>query len=139
MESRKRNIKSCRKITNHNHPRGDYRNRVLEHILIVESVLGKYLPHGAVVHHVNEDRTDNRKENLVLCQDENYHRLLHQRTRAFNACGHADWLLCSRCRTYDSKPNFNIYYYPELNRTRHYHKKTCQPQRRSSGGPDVSG
>jgi DNA-directed RNA polymerase sigma subunit (sigma70/sigma32) len=31
------------------------------------------------VHHVNGDRSDNRPANLVICEDQSYHQLLHQR------------------------------------------------------------
>lgn len=51
------------------HPRADSSGNVLEHILIAEKALGKHLPDKAEVHHVNEIKTDNRNENLVICQD----------------------------------------------------------------------
>jgi hypothetical protein len=74
---------------------------VLEHIAVVERALGRPLPKGAVIHHVNGDRTDNRPQNLVVCPDQAYHLLLHKRQRAFDACGHADWRKCTYCGEYD--------------------------------------
>ena len=49
------------------HPRG--RNnfgRVFEHVIVMESVLGRYLLPGETVHHRNGLRADNRPENLEL-------------------------------------------------------------------------
>lgn len=70
------------------------------HILVAERALGRRLPEHAQVHHVNEDPSDNRPANLVICQDLAYHKLLHQRARALRASGHADWLRCWACKVY---------------------------------------
>jgi hypothetical protein len=71
---------------------------VLEHRQIAERVLGRPLPDGVVVHHVDENKAHNENGNLVICPDETYHRLLHRRMRARDACGHADWLKCNICK-----------------------------------------
>lgn len=62
----------------------------LEHRVVAEEVLGKSLPPKAVIHHVNEIKTDNRKSNLVICQNEAYHKLLHTRQRVVDLGGHPD-------------------------------------------------
>jgi hypothetical protein len=57
--------------------------RVYEHIAVAEKALGKPLPNGAVVHHMNEDPLDNFTPfNLVICPNQAYHLLLHRRTEA---------------------------------------------------------
>lgn len=61
--------------------------RVDEHRLIAERALGRPLPPGAIVHHVDEDPSNNRNDNLVICQDRDYHTLLHVRLRILQAGG----------------------------------------------------
>ena|SRR3990167_4114990 len=72
------------------HPRAMGNGRVYEHIEKAEKALGRYLPEGAVVHHVNEIKSDNRNENLVICEDSAYHLLLHARKRAYETTGNAE-------------------------------------------------
>lgn len=68
-------------VSRPDHPGAYPGGRIYEHILVASDVLGKLLPPGAVVHHINEDRSDNRHSNLVICQDDAYHKLLHKRMR----------------------------------------------------------
>lgn len=53
----------------------------LEHLHLAELALGKPLPAGAEVHHLNGKPWDNRPENLVICPNKEYHTLLHKRMR----------------------------------------------------------
>lgn len=87
------------------HPIADRFGYVLQHVLVASAALGKRLPEGAQVHHVNGNKTDNRSENLVICQDRAYHSLLHQRQAALRQTGHADWRRCAYCWTYDDPAN----------------------------------
>lgn len=60
--------------------------QVLEHVYLAEKALGKKLPRGAVVHHMNEQPSDNYTPfNLVVCPNQMYHMLLHKRMREYNA------------------------------------------------------
>jgi hypothetical protein len=81
---------------------------VAEHILIAEKALGKKLPPGVEIHHVNELKKDNRPENFVICPDHAYHALLHRRQKAFDASGHYDWVKCCHCKTHDDPKNLTV-------------------------------
>jgi len=89
-------------ILNKSHPRANNKGYVPEHILICEKVLGKPLPIDALPHHVDGKRDNNQNTNLVICQDLDYHNLLHRRERALKECGHASWRKCCYCHKYDS-------------------------------------
>jgi hypothetical protein len=62
------------------HPRA-YGGRVREHVLVMESVLGRHLTKFEVVHHKNYIEDDNRKENLYLCRNRSHHDQVHSNTR----------------------------------------------------------
>jgi hypothetical protein len=68
------------------HPRNS-NGYVREHVLVAETALGKFLPAGAQVHHVNEDKSDNRGSNLVILQSRADHVQLHARLRVMRAGG----------------------------------------------------
>lgn len=113
-------------VTMSEHPRALNGRYVREHLLVVERALGRPVPLGKPVHHVNGDRTDNRGANLVLCENYGYHRLLHIRERALKACGHADWRPCEVCREYGDPgdPDFRL-----DPRGKHHYHRSCMAER----------
>lgn len=81
--------------------------RVREHVAVVEKAMGKALPAGAVIHHVDEDRTNNAPSNLLVCSH-GYHMMLHARMRAMAACGNPNWKRCTYCGKYDDPANLYV-------------------------------
>lgn len=80
----------------------------LEHVLVAERALGKPLPPGAQVHHWDRDRSNNAPANLVICPDQAYHRLLHRRMAAMEACSNPNWMLCRFCKRHDDPENLYV-------------------------------
>ena len=100
---------------------GDY-----EHIRAVEAVLGYKLPSGARIHHVDYNGTNNIHENLVVCPSESYHKLLHIRQAAMEACGDPNWRKCMHCQRHDDVVNLKKL--PNLAES--YYHKACDSARR---------
>lgn len=90
------------------HPHAQIHGTVPEHRLVVERVLGKVLPRHAQVHHWNGDSQDNRPCNLLVCQDNAYHMLIHARMRALEACGDPSWRRCTHCKVWDAPANLVV-------------------------------
>lgn len=108
--------------------------RRLTHVLVAGKALGKTLPNGSVVHHVNENKLDNRNENLVICPNRAYHLLIHQRMRALESCGHADWRKCNYCHQYDAIENLVIkkhggVYHRKCNAENESRRRACQTRK----------
>jgi len=106
-----------------NHPRwkgGKLNRNIFKHILIAEKVIGKKLIKPHCIHHVNGNHSDNRNINLVICENNNYHKLIHLRKKAFYACGHVNWRRCTYCIKWDNPENLIIY---KNNAARH---RECQ-------------
>lgn len=89
------------RIANHSHPRAYANGTMLEHLAVVDRARnGRSLPNRAVVHHINGDGHDNRPQNLVVCQDQGYHLLLHVRAAAREKTGNVDMRKCRICGEY---------------------------------------
>lgn len=96
------------------HPRATATGYVREHVMIAEKALGKILPVACPVHHFDLNRANNNNTNLVICEDNDYHRLLHTRQRVVAFGGNPDTdKICLKCH----KPlNREEYFYKNKSR-----------------------
>jgi hypothetical protein len=79
-----------------------------EHVVVATKALGKPLPAGAQVHHIDGNKLNNTPANLVVCQDGAYHNLLHRRQRALKATGNPNSRLCHYCHKWDAPENIYV-------------------------------
>ena len=90
------------------HPKASSAGDIPEHILIAERALGRYMPDGVEVHHVDGNTMNNAPSNLVICQDKAYHKLLHVRARIVQAGGNPNThKLCGMCHQPRPLADFN--------------------------------
>ncbi len=54
-------------------------NYILEHHIVIEKYIGRYLKREEVVHHINKIKGDNRIENLMVFKNHAYHIWFHKR------------------------------------------------------------
>ena len=86
------------------HPRA-HKGYIAEHVIMAEQILKRSLLPDEVVHHYGE-KTDNTK--IIVCPNRAFYHKIHQRLRAFAACGHYDWRKCHICKKYDKPENLYI-------------------------------
>ena len=112
------------------HPRANGKGYILEHVLIAEKALGRPIPVGVEVHHVNEIRDDNRPSNLVICENKGYHKLLHARMDGYRSTGNPDARKCCICHRYDvgltRRGTTSIHLACKSQYDHALHKKKCQ-------------
>lgn len=112
------------------HPNATKIGYVLEHVFLAATALGRAVPKGVEVHHVNENKRDNRPENLVICQDHDYHALLHQRADALRATGDPRALRCCYCKLWIMPGDPDLYLPPGLRSNARHRTCAADYQRR---------
>ena len=96
-------------VYNPKHPQANSVGYILRYRITAEKALGKSLPTLSVVHHIDGIKDNDNNDNIVICENDGYHQLLHQRQRAYLACGFANWRKCTICQQYDKPENLYIH------------------------------
>ena len=65
------------------HPRANSTGQVYEHILVMEKKIGRFVRVDEIVHHKNEDKSDNRPGNLELLGSAIEHMRLHGKKNGY--------------------------------------------------------
>ena len=63
------------------HPNATAKGVMLEHRLVMEEKLGRYLTREEVVHHIDFDKLNNHPDNLMLFPDQGSHIRFHAKLR----------------------------------------------------------
>lgn len=107
------------------HPRAT-KGFVLEHVVMAERAVGRPLPIGAIVHHVNDNKQDNRRDNFAVLENHAEHRNLHVRRAVLRAGGNP-WTqrVCCYCKV---PKDFAAFYKPK-DRARTSECKECARSR----------
>lgn len=50
---------------------------ISQHRYVIEQLLGRKLKKGEMIHHIDGDGQNNKKDNLLLCQNRSKHRKIH--------------------------------------------------------------
>jgi hypothetical protein len=70
------------------HPRTRKNGYVLEHIVVMETIIGRYLEKDECIHHINGDPADNRPDNLKLYKNNGeHHKTAHANRYSVCKCG----------------------------------------------------
>lgn len=104
-----------------------------EHVVVVEKALGKQIPKGAVVHHIDGDINNNSNNNLLLCPSHSYHAIIHARQEARDTCGNPEYRKCVFCHKYDDPKNMQPHSIRALAHRSCYnaHMRSYREQRRA--------
>lgn len=56
---------------------------ILEHRLVMEAYLGRRIKKGEVIHHIDGNKSNNKLENLLLCERQRAHNQVHTAMETF--------------------------------------------------------
>ena len=107
ITGRKRTPKGSVVICIHGHPNADVHGYVMEHRVVMETALGRFLRVDEAVHHRNQVKHDNRISNLQIISPGEHTRLHHLGSkRGEDACKKMSEVAKRRFREKTSHPSY---------------------------------
>ena len=104
------------------HPNAKANGQIYEHTYVMSQLLGRPLTALEVVHHKDENRSNNAPENLQLFSNQAehlaHHNLLRMRARALAEAGNETFMKCPFCKIYSAPSEMVV----RKNKNRAYHK-----------------
>ena len=101
------------------------RIQIGEHVQIWKDIKGE-IPKGYHIHHINENRMDNRIDNLI-CIDVQTHKRIHSGWKLINC---EWWKPCTKCKTF-LKANTNNFYASKKDNKLYSLCKKCNNRKKS--------
>jgi len=78
------------------------------HCVNMMNAIGRVLTSCEQVHHIDEDRSNDDMDNLMLFPNQSTHKLFHRRLDAYKAIGNPDARKCKHCKEWDIESNLMI-------------------------------
>lgn len=91
------------------HPNAYKQGYVAMAVFNASKALKKPLPKKSIVHHFDGNPGNNENSNLIVCENQEYHGLLHKRRTAHLKCGNPNFIKCYICGQYDNKSNLYVW------------------------------
>ena len=95
-------------VTKRGHPNANGRGQLHEQVFVMSEMIGRALTAFEVVHHIDENPSNNHPDNLQLFATKAEHNTHHARQRALIASGNADFMKCPYCKVYDDPANMFV-------------------------------
>jgi len=79
------------------HPWSDSKGYAYEHRLVAAKILGRWPKRNEIIHHINGDKVDNRRENIKITHGNHGHYLHHRKNHRLRNPGEPNITVSCEC------------------------------------------